>query len=365
MNEKLKIMIAAGGTGGHVFPGVAIAESISENDKNASVIFVGTENGPESELVPKAGWPFRAMGSTSTHGGGFKNQLRTLAKLPGAFYRAVKVIRSEKPNMIIGTGGFATAPLIVAASFMGIPSAVVEPNAIAGRSNRLLSHFAKRVYIGFENAAKYFPRKKVYVSGIPIRKEIYKGEIKKYDGSGVMTVMCYGGSQGARRLNELMMDAIPHLNACAGRIKFIHQVGKATPVEVVAHTYKLGNFESEVFVFSDQMASLYQEADIVIARAGAGTVAEISAVKLPSILIPLPNSIDDHQRANARETVKSGGALMMEEKELSGQKLASVLMNFMEHPQKLAEMRNALNKASHVRAADRIVEDCLRIVRHN
>lgn len=359
--EKLKILIAAGGTGGHVFPGVAIAEAVARENNNAEIVFVGTENGPEAKLVPEAGWPIKTLGEKSVHGGGLKNHLRTLVDLPRTIWKASALIKEQKPDVIVGTGGFATAPVLIAAMLCGVPAAIVEPNAIAGRSNRLLSHFVRRVYVGFEVAAKSFSRKKVYITGIPIRAEISSLERKQYDGSGPMTVLCYGGSQGARRLNEIMVDAVGYLKHYADKLKFIHQVGKATSVEEVANVYRHSEFESEVFVFTEKMADLYAEADIAIVRSGAGTVAETSAVKLPTILVPLPNSVDDHQRANAKELVRIGGAIMMEEPSLTGESLARVIVGFLENPNRLTMMSEALGKTTHSSAAQKIASDCLKM----
>lgn len=354
----MKIIIAAGGTGGHVFPGIALAEALGELNSGVEVLFVGTSNGPEAALIPQSGWPLRTIGGSSTHGGGFMNRMKSYLRVPGAMVRAWRLLRMEKPDMVIGTGGFATGPMVLAASIRGIHTAIVEPNAIAGRTNRILSHFVDRVFLGFSSAANVFPKGKSIVTGNPVRKDIASVEKRTYDGSHAMTILCYGGSQGARRLNEIMVDAISHLKDYSERLRFIHQVGKASPVEEIATIYRRNSFESEVFVFTDQMASLYQEADLVVARAGAGTVAEVAALRMPSVLVPLPHAVDDHQSANAEELAKAKGALLISESDLDGEKLAKLIVDFLEHPEKLKAMSDGLAVVGHPEAARRIASNC-------
>lgn len=358
-----KIMIAAGGTGGHVFPGVAIAEAVVRTLPQAEVIFAGTSSGPEAHLLPAEGWPLVSIGSASIHSGGLKNRLMTYGRAISAMFTAWKILGEHRPNVVIGIGGFAAGPLVLAAALRGIQTAIVEPNAIAGRTNRILGHFVRRVFVGFASTAKSFAARKVLVTGNPVRNDVTQAVHQVYNGTRPFTVMCYGGSQGARRLNEAMLDAMARLEKYADRVRIIHQVGKANPVEDIAREYRRVGFEAEVFTFSHRMADFYREADVAIARSGAGTVAELAAVKLPSVLVPYPHAVDDHQRANAEELVRAGGAVLMKDSDLNGEVLARNIVDFMEHPWKLKEMREALARIGRPHAADAIAKECINMVK--
>ncbi len=361
----LNILIAAGGTGGHVYPGVAIAESIVSREPRCNVTFVGTSNGPEAKLVPDAGWPIRYIGPSSIHSGGVWNRLRTYLMVPGALIRSFKVIREEHPNAVIGTGGFATGPLVMGAALKRIPTAIVEPNAIAGRSNRLLSHVVKKVFVAFDSAAPSFPPRKVLVTGNPVRRAIVEVSRSAYDATRPLTVFCYGGSQGARPLNEAMIEAVAHLSDYRDRIRIIHQVGSIDAVEQAVDVYKRAELEAEVFAFTECIAGVYAEADVALARAGGGTIAELAATTLPAILVPLPHAVDDHQRANADELVRVGGAVLMRQSQLSGKSVASALIDFVHHPEKLKAMREALENVARCDAADVVARECLNMMRAN
>lgn len=361
--DTFTVLIAAGGTGGHVYPGVAIAESIASCEPRCSVVFVGTSNGPEAKLVPDAGWPIVHIGSSSIHSGGVWNRLRTYLAVPRMLICSFKVIRERKPSIVIGTGGFATGPLLMVAALMRIPTAIVEPNAIAGRSNRLLSHVAKRVFVAFNTTARSFPARKALVTGNPVRRAIVEVNRSSYDATRHLTVFCYGGSQGARSLNEAMLEAIAYLGDYRDRIRIIHQVGSIDAVEQAADVYKRAEFEAEVFAFTEGIAGVYAEADIALARAGGGTIAELAATELPALLVPLPHAVDDHQRANAEELVNVGGAILMPQSQLTGQGVAFALIDFVHHPEKLKAMREALAGVARPDAADVIARECLNMMR--
>jgi UDP-N-acetylglucosamine--N-acetylmuramyl-(pentapeptide) pyrophosphoryl-undecaprenol N-acetylglucosamine transferase len=361
-DKEIKFMIAAGGTGGHVFPGIAVAEALSSLMSRDCIVFVGTSNGPEAKLVPQAGWPMIFIGASSTHGGGFKNRALSYLRVPRALISAWCILKRERPSMVIGTGGFAAGPVVLAAALKGIPTAIIEPNAVAGRANLRLAKFVKRIFVGFDAVAGSFPAGKTTVTGNPVRRSIAAVERRAFDPKGVLTVLCYGGSQGAKRINEVMMGAAAKLVAYCERIRFIHQVGKSGNVKEVANAYRRAGFEAEVFEFSHRMADLYGEADIAVARSGAGTVAELAAVRLPSVLVPYPHAVDDHQEANALELERMGGALVVNESNLSAEGMAETLKGFVDQPGKLQAMQDALSKASWGDAARKIAEECTRMV---
>jgi UDP-N-acetylglucosamine--N-acetylmuramyl-(pentapeptide) pyrophosphoryl-undecaprenol N-acetylglucosamine transferase len=356
-------MIAAGGTGGHVFPGVAIAEALVQILPEAEVFFAGTSNGPEAHLVPAEGWPLVTIGTASIHSGGLKNKLKAYAHAVRTMFLAWKALSEHRPDVVIGIGGFAAGPLLLLAALRRIPTAIVEPNAIAGRTNRILGYFVHRVFVGFKSTATSFSARKVVVTGNPVRSDVAKVVHSVYNGTKSFTVLCYGGSQGARHLNEVMLDAMNRLKNYADKVRIIHQVGKANPVEEIAHEYRRAGFEAEVFTFSHKMADFYREADMAIARSGAGTVAELAAVRLPAMLVPYPHAADDHQFANAEELVRAGGAVVVKDSDLDGEDLAKKIVDFMEHPWKLKEMREALAKVGRPDAADVIAKECINMAR--
>ena len=358
--QNLKIMIAAGGTGGHVFPGIAIAEAIRDAAPEVKVVFAGTKDGPEAKLVPEFGWEVVYVGSRSTHAGGFVSRALSYLKVPLLVLRARTLLGHEKPDAVIGTGGFAVGPLVLAAALKGIPTAIVEPNAIAGRANKKLARFVKRVFVGFPTAARAFPANKVSVTGIPVRRAI--AEIKHHQHTDQrFTILCYGGSQGAQALNEVMVAMTPHIQKHGNRLRIIHQVGKVDVVEKTANIYKRAQLEAEVFPFSTRIAELYLEADVALARAGAGTIAELAVAGIPAVLVPLPQAVDDHQRANARQIADGGGAIVVEQDALTGEELAKIVINFLENPAKLEQMRQALKQVAKPDAAQRIAKETLEL----
>lgn len=362
MTDRPTIIIAASGTGGHVFPGIAIAEAIARQNAFAKVLFVGTENGPEAQLLSKGGWKLAFVGRKSIHSGGLLNQMRTYLKVPAALYRSWNIISKAKPDVVLGIGGFAAGPMVLAAALRGIPTAIVEPNAIAGRTNLRLARFAKKVFAGFDSTARQFPREKAVVTGNPIRNDITHVARHRYNGSKPLSILCYGGSQGAKRLNELMVGALSGLKGYERRICFIHQVGNYTPVNDVSSAYKKAGFSAEVFEFSDHMEKWYELSDFAIARSGAGTIAELMAVKLPAFLVPFPHAVDDHQKANAEEMVRTGGAIMSIESQCSAESLANLIRDLAEHPSRLEAMSDALVPVSRADAADKIAQECMKMI---
>jgi len=359
---KLKIMIAAGGTGGHVFPGIAIAEAIRDADSEVDVVFAGTKDGIESKLIPELGWEIVHIGSRSTHAGGFINRALSYLKVPVLVLRALKMLGREKPDAVIGTGGFAVGPLVLAASLKGIPTAIVEPNAVAGRANKKLARFVKKVFVGFPTAARSFPESKVMVTGAPVRISI---SMVKHNRSSdrPITVLCYGGSQGAQALNEVMVAMTSHIEKYADRIRIIHQVGRIEAVEKTADIYKRAQLEAEVFPFSNRIADLYCEADLAIARAGAGTVAELAVAGIPAVLVPLPQAVDDHQRVNAQQVAGSGGAIVIDQAALTGEALAKIVIDFLENPEKLKRMHEALASVAKPDASSQIARETIAMAR--
>jgi UDP-N-acetylglucosamine--N-acetylmuramyl-(pentapeptide) pyrophosphoryl-undecaprenol N-acetylglucosamine transferase len=353
-------MIACGGTGGHLFPGIAIAEALVSCMPSASIVFAGTNRGLEGSLIPKKGWPLLSVGSMSIKDRKGLGRLLAYARLPFSTLQAMRLIRRERPQMFIGIGGYAAGPLTLAASLMKVPTAIVEPNAIAGFANRILGRFVARIYTGFPETAEFFPQKKVLLTGNPVREEIVAIKRSHLMSRDFLTIFCFGGSQGALALNRALISALPHLAGSQEKLRFIHQVGEHENIESVRRAYADHGFEAEVFPFTDRIWEFYERADLIICRAGAITVAELSVMGLPAIFIPYPYAADDHQRANAESLVRREAAVMILQQDLSGERLANEIKRMTK--ERLTAMAAASNRAGRPDAAKRIVEDCLRLI---
>lgn len=359
VEKKIKMMLACGGTGGHLFPGIAIAEALAGLKPDASVVFAGTERGLESDIIPKMGWPLISVGSVSIKDKKAIGRLIAYAKLPVSVLRSLSVVKRERPDMFIGVGGYAAGPLTLASALLRVPTAIIEPNAIAGFTNRILGRFVSRVYTGFPEAQDFFPRNKVVLTGNPVRQEILNLKQKSNGSRTPLTIFCFGGSQGALALNRAVVAALPHLSTLNGKIRFIHQVGEREDIDSIHKAYVENNFEAEVFTFTDSIWECYQDADFVISRAGATTIAEVSVLGLPAIFVPYPYAADDHQRANAESIVRRDGAVMILQHELTGERLAQEIKNM--SSERLAVMCAASARAGKRDAAKKIVEDCLKL----
>lgn len=362
LNKKVKVIIAAGGTGGHVFPGVAIAEEIKRSHPEAVVRFVGTDRGLEAKVLPKMGWPLILVGSTSIKDRKGFGRFLAWARAPFSVMHAVLILIAEAPKLLVSIGGYAAGPFSIAAWILHVPFVVVEPNAIAGFTNRMVGRFAKRAFVAFDEAGSYFPAGKVMVSGNPVREGVINARRPVVGPGEKFTVFVFGGSQGARRLNQAMTGAAPLLAQFREGIRILHQTGSSDDMAAIERIYELAGIDAKVFTFSDRIWECYANADIVVARSGATTIAELLVLWTPAILVPYPYAADDHQRANAKGMVKCGGAVVVEDGECTGERLANEIITFIERPQLLVAMREAIKKASKPDAAKVIVEEIWKII---
>lgn len=360
--RKVKIIIAAGGTGGHVFPGVAVACEIKASHPDALVTFAGTARGLEAKVLPKLGWPLVLMKSSSIKDRKGLSRLFSWAKLPISILRGLSIIMKERPNLFISIGGYAAGPLAISAWILRVPLVLVEPNAIAGLTNRILGRFAKKAFVAFDDAKKYFPAGKAVVSGNPVRSEVLSVRERRMPALEKITVFVFGGSQGALALNRAIIGALPFLSDVKNRLSIIHQTGANDDLDAVRNAYKKAEIDAKVFEFSDRIWEYYAGADLVVARSGATTVAELLALAIPAVLVPYPYAADDHQRANAHGMVKTGGAVMIPDGELTGERLSREIKIFVERPELLLAMRAALEKFGKPDAAAKIVKESWKLV---
>lgn len=357
-----KVLIAAGGTGGHVFPGVAIAEEIARLHPEAVVAFAGTARGLEARIVPQLGWPVILMRSDSIKDRSGAARILAWARLPLSVVQALGVLRRERPQLIISIGGYAAGPLSVAGWLQGVPFVIVEPNAIAGLTHRILGRLARRAFIAFEEAAPFFAKQKTILSGNPVRQTVVGARREGARAGAKALVFVFGGSQGARRLNQAMVEAMAGLTPWRSKIRILHQTGASDDAKDIEKAYARAGVEAEVFAFTERIWECYREADLVIARAGATTVAELSVLGIPSILVPYPHAADDHQRANAQGMVRRGGAIMVDDAECTGTRIARELAGVIEAPHRLEKMRRALAGMGRPNAARVIVEECWKVI---
>ena len=349
--------IAGGGTGGHVTLALALAEEIRARGED--VFLLGTDRGLERELVPKAGFELVTFGARQVMGQGLVGRVRALVGLAAAALEARSVLRARRPAGVISVGGYASIPAMAAAAWLRIPSVLVEPNAIPGRANRLMARFARRVFTGFDEAQRHLsvPTGRIREYGIPLRRPLldaFAGATARAPEPPIRLLVA-GGSQGARQLNEGMMDVVAELDPAA--IEIFHQAGRDDRARV-EEAYRKAGVAAEVVDFTDDMPDRYRWADVAVCRAGALTVAELALAQLPAVLIPYPYAADDHQTANARALESVGGAVVLDPRPLDPAALATTLRGLLGQTTRLTEMRRALADRARPEAARAIVDDC-------
>jgi UDP-N-acetylglucosamine--N-acetylmuramyl-(pentapeptide) pyrophosphoryl-undecaprenol N-acetylglucosamine transferase len=354
----MNIAIAGGGTGGHLFPGVAIAQEFLRRDVSAQIVFLGTEQGLESRVLPKLGLALATIPVMGFKGKGMRQKFGALLALPRAFLSAASCLRRHKADLVLGLGGYISFPGIIAAKFLGIPAAIHEQNSLPGLSNRILGTIADRVFISYEESRPFFYAGKTFFSGMPVRMSQHAGAPGP-DGRRLCVFIC-GGSQGAHAINEAMMEALPDLESVKGSIRFIHQTG-AMDAGLVSQGYEKHGFTAEVSPFIDDMYSAYGQAHVVVSRAGASTLAELALCGKPSILIPYPYAAHNHQEHNARAFVAKSAAVLLLAAELNGRSLALAILAFHADRKKVADMAEQVRLLAQPDAAGRVVEECCRL----
>lgn len=341
------VIIAGGGTGGHIYPGVAIADEVRRRNPDATIVFIGTERGLETKLVPKAGYPLETIRVSRLKGGGILGKLKGLFLLPFAIIQSWLLLRRYRPDVVVGVGGYASGPALLAAWLTCRKTSIQEQNATPGMTNSFLGKVVKRVFIGFEAGAKSFPVKKTHFTGNPVRQSILDRlqATELQTDADTFSVLVFGGSQGARFLNEKVPALLASLRDQGIKLRIRHQTGE-NAVEATQTRYQELQLQAEVLPFIDDMPRAYGEADFAICRAGALTIAELTAVGLPSLLVPFPLAADNHQEANARDLESHGGCLVAPESGWDmphlSQKLAALANN---RPQLVA-----MSQAAHTRA---------------
>jgi UDP-N-acetylglucosamine--N-acetylmuramyl-(pentapeptide) pyrophosphoryl-undecaprenol N-acetylglucosamine transferase len=352
----MRLIIAGGGTGGHLFPGVAIAEEVQRRDPGSQVLFVGTARGIEARVLPKLGLPLELIDASGLKTVGALGALRGLARVPRALWQSRRIVRAFRPDAVIGVGGYASGPLVLAAWLLRVPTAILEQNSIPGLANKILGKVARAVFVAFEETGRFFAARRTILSGNPIRQALRERLLAAGPAEaagGALRVFCFGGSLGARAVNRLMVDAAVELARRGVPVELVHQTGPDERAAVEGR-YRAAGVAADVRDFIDDMAAEYRRADLVVARAGATTVAELAAVGRPAILVPYPFAADNHQERNAAALAAAGAALVFRQSELDGAKLAGAIAGLAGDRGRLAGMGDAMRGLARPDAAARI-----------
>lgn len=354
----MKAIIAGGGTGGHLMPGIAVARELLRRDSRTRILFVGAEQGIETVVVPREGFDLITL-----PGGGFQRtgwvlRVRNLVRLARSLVRATGVVGRFRPDVVVGLGGYASFPVVVAAVVRGIPRVLMEQNVFPGLANRLLARAADAVAVPDERALRHF-RGRAVVTGNPVRPEFKNLAPKAH--RPPFTVLVTGGSQGAESINRAVIESLRFIGASDGiggpkrSIRFVHQTG-TRQAEAIRAAYREAGFEAEVAGFFEAFEACFQAADLIVCRAGATTVAELRAGAKAAIMIPLPFAADDHQRKNARAMVDEGAAVMIDPDDLSGERLAAEIVGLLGDPGRLESIERNAGRIAVLDAEARIAD---------
>src|SRR5208283_5095568 len=361
----MRIIIAGGGTGGHVIPALAIAQQLKKQFA-AEVLFIGTARGIETRLVPQAGFPLELIQVGALKNVSLMTRAKTMFDLPRALWTAGRIISDFRPDVVIGVGGYASGPAMLAAIRRRIPTLAFEPNVVPGFANRMVARFVSAAAVHFEETREYFRNAKV--TGVPVREAFFHIAPKQSAPNapdGMPTLLVFGGSQGAHAINQAMIESLPGLRQKIPAIHIIHQTGLHDFDSVLAAYQQLGITKTgetpvaifgEVHKFIDDMPAIFARADLLVCRSGASTVGEITAAGKPAIFVPFPRAADDHQNVNARALERAGAAVVVEESNLEAAYLVETIVSLLSDPARLRSMSAAAKSLAHPNAVQEIAE---------
>lgn len=360
----MRLLVAGGGTGGHLYPGIALAEEVTSRPDGA-VLFVGTARGLETKLVPAAGFELELLDVSGLNRVGLGKMVKGLGRLPKALFASRAVLKQFRPDLVVGVGGYASGPLVLAAALLGYPTAIQEQNSQPGFTNRVLGLFARRVFVAFEDAKKFFATKKTRLFGNPVRRKFVTA-VRDVDRSAAdlaRNVLILGGSQGAKAVNDLVVGAAVVLAKENRLPPLVHQTGAADEARVRAQYAAAGLADRvEIRPFIDDMPTALAGAALVVGRAGALTLAELAMMARPAILIPLPTAAADHQTLNAAEFERAGAALVAGQRTATPEALARQIAELMEAPDRRAEMSRHMAALGRPDATRDIVDEMERLL---
>ena len=364
--QNIRLIVTGGGTGGHLFPGISLAQAMMGAYPSCEVLFIGTERKVDRTALSSLGFETTTIKSQGIKGKNFLSIVKALFQQPMAIWQATKIIRKFKPDLVFGVGGYVTGPVILASRLLGVTTCIHEQNSIPGLTNKLLGHIANKIFVSLPGSEKYFPTPKTILSGNPVRSNIIKAsrEPKTISEQEPFTLLILGGSQGARRLNSLMLEAA---ESCLSKLSpphfIIHQRG-GHDEETVRMKYAELGLNVRVQAFYSDMAEIYSQADLIISRAGATTLAELTVFHKPVILIPFPYAADNHQEINGRYLVEAGAGIMFRQEDLTGEKLGTEINRLLDNKEILADMSKNSGMVSKPEATETIINACLELLKN-
>ncbi|MBI2816134.1 MAG: undecaprenyldiphospho-muramoylpentapeptide beta-N-acetylglucosaminyltransferase [Acidobacteria bacterium] len=354
----MRFLFAAGGTGGHVIPALVVARELVARHPGAKVQFVGTPKGVENRLVPQAGFDLALITVGAWQGQAVAKRLTNLLGAPRAWWQAQQILRKFQPNLVLGVGGYAAGPIMLAAGIGGVPLAVLEPNAFPGMANRWVAPYVGRAFLAFQETSSYFRPGTALVTGIPTRPEFF--QVTPHRHSSPFTVLIFGGSQGARSLNRAAVEALPQLESWGKDLRIVHQTGQSE-YNAVREAYERSQVPAEVLPYIENMPERFAEADLVVCRAGANTIAELAAAGKPAILIPFPAAANQHQLRNAEALVRIGAARLIADRELNGETLVHAISELRNDPARMVQMSRRIGTMARPDATQIIADELERL----
>lgn len=365
----MRIMIAGGGTGGHLFPGLAVAEEFKRRDAATEVIFVGTESGIEARIVPREGYPIRFLRAEGLVGVTVTKKIKAMLSSCFSIVDSYRIIKTVRPDIVIGVGGYASGAAVLLASLLSIPTMILEQNSIPGLTNRILGKFVDTVCITYQESISFFPREKTMLTGNPVRMHIFHADAETGYRlfsleKGLFTIFAFGGSSGARSINRAIVDALQYLQDLKVNIQFLHQTGQKE-YETIRNAYRESGFKGTITPFIYQMGEAYAVADLVISRAGATTLAELTALGKPALLIPYPFAAGNHQELNAMKLQEIGAARMILDRELRGETLAQSIREFSASKTMTEEMQKTSKSLGRPDACMKVVDVAMSLMKQS
>ncbi|GMV50998.1 MAG: UDP-N-acetylglucosamine--N-acetylmuramyl-(pentapeptide) pyrophosphoryl-undecaprenol N-acetylglucosamine transferase [Nitrospirae bacterium] len=361
----MTIVIAAGGTGGHLYPAIAVAREFLQRDPATKILFVGTTRGIEGKVLAHEGFPLHCIAAKPLMGKSPVEILKALAAVPVSLWQSLGILKAQRADLVFGVGGYTSPAMLLAAFLRKIPGVILEPNAYPGMANKAVAPLVQRIFLAFESTLQFFDRRRARVVGTPVRRDFLQRDEPDHrtmETAAAKRLLIFGGSQGAKAINSAVIDALPRLKALNQALAITHQTGEADLARVKA-AYEAAGLSAQISPFLFDMPTALQAADLVISRSGAMTIAELNASGTPAILIPLPTAIYNHQLRNAEVMVQAGGAVLLSQGELTGGTLAQTVTDILCDPQRLATMSRCSWNMRRSDAAETIVRECYDLIR--
>ncbi len=357
---SMRMIVTGGGTGGHLFPGIAVAEEMLRRFPQGKILFVSTDRAIDNKTLAARSFEKKAIACLPLKGKSVWGTFKSVAQLPISLWQALRIVRAFRPQLVLGVGGYVTGPVVLAARLMGVKTCIHEQNSIPGMANRMLGKIVDQVYISIPGSEVFFPKGKAVLTGNPVRAELLQEAGQQKDQTGSKTVLVLGGSQGAHRVNGLMVEAMAQ-NRFGDLVQIRHQTGNSDE-EWVRKAYAAAGVTAQVSSFISDMATAYRDADLVVSRAGATTLAELAVLGKPAILIPFPYAADDHQTTNAAFLAQGGAALMFQERDLDAPKLRTEIVGLLSDTPKLQGMAAKMKQFARPEATVTIVEKSIQLL---